>query len=81
MDNGNSKEITLVYNYFKSIFNLYELIHHYPDEWKLLGMLWIKSTDNISCVKLFLDTKGSAERKIVSSIASNYDLFNFNLPK
>ena len=51
-----------------------------PDESKLLGIMWNKSTDILSCAKLHLDASASTKRTILSSIASNYDIFNFNLP-
>ena len=51
-----------------------------PDEVKLLGLEWQRSTDVFSCRNLELDLNANTKRHILSSIASNYDLLGMNLP-
>ena len=43
---------------------------------KLLGMQWNKNTDTLSPPKFHLDSSADTKRKVLSSIASNYDIFN-----
>ncbi|XP_068226421.1 uncharacterized protein [Palaemon carinicauda] len=44
---------------------------------KLFGLLWNTETDTLSTQKLVLDKNASSKRQILSSIASNFDIFNF----
>ena len=47
---------------------------------KLLGMSWDRVTDKLSCRNMELDAGAKTKRQILSSVASNYDLFGLNLP-
>lgn len=47
---------------------------------KLLGMLWNTDDDTICSPKLNLDAKANTKRKILSTIASNFDIFNIGGP-
>jgi len=51
-----------------------------PDENKLLGMIWNRKTDMLSARKLELDENSNTKRLILSSIASQYDVFNLYGP-
>ena len=46
----------------------------------LLGLNWDTVSDEIYTKKLSLDCTANTKRKILSSIAKNFDLFNFNGP-
>lgn len=46
----------------------------------LLGLLWDRSKDTISAKKMTLNVKAQSKREILRSIASNFDLYNFNAP-
>ena len=48
----------------------------YSEKSKLLGMLWNKSTDELSTPSIRLDETATTKREILSSIAQNYDIFN-----
>lgn len=50
------------------------------EEQKLLGLVWNTSLDTFSTRKLCLNIKADTKRSILSSIASNFDIFNFNGP-
>lgn len=47
---------------------------------KLLGLNWNRVTDMLSTVELSLDEYANTKRRILSSIASNFDIYNFNGP-
>jgi hypothetical protein len=47
---------------------------------KLLGLEWNRGADSIAAPKLKLSEVACTKRQILSSIASNFDLFNFNGP-
>ena len=49
-----------------------------PQVNSLLGLNWDRVHDTLSTRKLRLDASADTKRKILSSIASNFDLFNFN---
>ena len=51
-----------------------------PDQVKLLGMLWNRSDDSLSNKAIDLDGNADTKRTILSSLASQFDLFNFNIP-
>ena len=51
-----------------------------PVECKLLGLAWNRELDPLSTDKFSLDASANTKRKILQSIASNYDIFNFNGP-
>ena len=48
-----------------------------PRTVKLLGLLWDRVADTISVRKLELDQNAKTKRSILSSIASNFDVFSF----
>ena len=50
------------------------------DHVKLLGMYWDTSNDTLSANKIALDAEANTKRKILSSIASNFDIFQMNGP-
>ena len=47
---------------------------------KLLGMIWNRKEDSLSTKSIHLNKYAETKRKILSSIASQYDLFNYNGP-
>ena len=47
---------------------------------KLLGMQWDRENDTISTKPINLNINANTKRSILSSIASEFDLFNFNGP-
>ena len=47
---------------------------------KLLGTHWDRVQDTLSPVKFSLNESASTKREVLSSIASNYDLFNVGAP-
>ena len=47
---------------------------------KLFGHFWNREDDTIFSKKLYLDDQADTKRKILSSLASNYDIFNLNAP-
>ena len=47
---------------------------------KLLGMFWNTKNDTLSAPKLYLDNKANTKRKILSTIASNFDILQINGP-
>ena len=47
---------------------------------KLLGTHWDRVQDTLSPVKFSLNESASTKREVLSSIASNYDLFNIGVP-
>ena len=47
---------------------------------KLLGMFWDTQKDKLLTSKLKLDIKANTKRKILASIASNFDIFQINGP-
>ena len=47
---------------------------------KLLGMQWNLSNDTIFTNELKLNIEASSKREILSSIASHFDVFGYNLP-
>jgi len=47
---------------------------------KLLGLQWDRDKDILSTNKLFLDSAADTKRTILRSIASNFDVYNFNGP-
>ena len=51
-----------------------------PVEAKLLGCIWNRVDDTIYAKKFELDCKAKTKRTILSSIASQYDLFNIQAP-
>lgn len=51
-----------------------------PTEVKLFGIKWNREADSISTRPLQLDQGAQTKRQVMSSIASNYDLFQFNGP-
>ena len=51
-----------------------------PDKVKLFGMIWDRSEDTLSPVKINLDEKSNTKRKILSSLNGIYDLFNIYAP-
>lgn len=51
-----------------------------PLKSKLLGLCWDRINDTLSCGELSLNGSATTKRQILSSIASNYDLFNYNGP-
>ena len=51
-----------------------------PEVSKVLGLLWNRKTDTLSTLPIKLDASANTKRKILSSIASNYDIFNYNGP-
>ena len=50
------------------------------DEVKLFGLKWNKSSDSLLTKPLKLDGSANTKRRIMSTIATNYDLFQFNGP-
>jgi len=50
------------------------------DEVKLLGLRWNRLSDELSTKPIELDINARTKREILSSIASQFDLFNFNGP-
>ena len=51
-----------------------------PEVVKLLGLDWDRSQDNLMVRKLELNEEAKTKRTILSTIASNFDLFNFAGP-
>ena len=51
-----------------------------PQVVKLMGLMWDRSADTLTTRPLHLDPEASTKRTILSSIASNYDLFQYNGP-
>ena len=47
---------------------------------KLMGLIWDTDEDTIMTHKLYLNSDSNTKRSILSSIASNFDLFNYNGP-
>ena len=47
---------------------------------KLLGVQWDRTQDILSTLPLSLDSKASTKREILSTIASQFDIFGFNGP-
>ena len=50
------------------------------DEVKLLGLRYNRKSDTLSTAQLHLEAAANTKRKILSTIASNFDLFNFAGP-
>ncbi|XP_068224659.1 uncharacterized protein, partial [Palaemon carinicauda] len=50
------------------------------DPIKLLGLQWHRSTDKISTKAIVLDISANTKRLILKSIASHFDVYNFNAP-
>ena len=46
----------------------------------MFGLLWDRSTDELSTQPIHLDVEAKTKRSILSTIASNYDIFQFNGP-
>ena len=46
---------------------------------KLMGMLWGIKNDTLSTNELSLNESASTKRKVLSSLASNFDIFNIVL--
>ena len=57
-----------------------ETLHETPTEVKLLGIQWDRNSDQIYTLPLKLDINASTKRNVLRSIASNFDIFNFNGP-
>ena len=89
------KLLPVIFNKFKfDIQQVYcndELVQNkvnidFPDdvktesEVKLLGMLWDRNTDMLYNDKINLNPKAVTKRQILASIASQYDIFNFQCP-
>jgi len=51
-----------------------------PQEVKLLGMLWNRTTDEIYSRAISLDVNARTKREILRSIASQFDIHNLNSP-
>ena len=51
-----------------------------PVKVNLLGLEWDRSNDKLSCKNLSLDREACTKRTILKSIASNFDIFNINMP-
>lgn len=51
-----------------------------PTEVSMLGMLWDRELDTISTNKMYLDENADTKRKVLSTLAANYDIFNINCP-
>ena len=47
---------------------------------KLFGLCWDRSNDNLLTKPILLDDKADTKRKILSTIASQFDILNFNGP-
>ena len=50
------------------------------DSCKMLGMMYHRKNDTLSCANLKLDENACTKRNILRSIAKNYDIFNLNMP-
>lgn len=51
-----------------------------PIENKLFGLIWDRKNDTFSTQKLYLNETASTKRETLKTIASNFDLFNYNGP-
>ena len=51
-----------------------------PKTVKILGLVWNRERDTLSTRKLILDKTASTKRTILSSLASNFDVYLFNGP-
>ncbi|XP_068224897.1 uncharacterized protein [Palaemon carinicauda] len=51
-----------------------------PTKSKLLGLEWDRMSDTLSTKPIQLDINSSTKRKVLSTIASQFDLLNFNGP-
>ena len=47
---------------------------------KLFGLQWNKKVDTINTQQINLDSSANTKRLILKSIASHFDIFNFNIP-
>ena len=63
----------------QNLINENEQIENDSDS-KLLGLKWDKVWDNLRTKPFNLDRNAETKRSILSSIASQYDLFNYNGP-
>ncbi|XP_066958857.1 uncharacterized protein [Macrobrachium rosenbergii] len=50
------------------------------DKVKLLGLSWMRDSDTLATIKLNLNPEATTKRQILSTIASNFDVLNFNAP-
>lgn len=50
------------------------------EEVKLLGLVWNRTEDSLSTRPISLDMKANTKRAILSTVASQFDLYNFNGP-
>ena len=51
-----------------------------PDTVKLLGLSWDRVNDSLSTRPVILDVEANTKRSILSTVASQFDVHNFNLP-
>ena len=59
---------------------LNEIIDDKDETSKLLGILWNKKTDTLLTKPINLDHNANTKRKVLSSVASQFDIFNYNGP-
>ena len=52
----------------------------HSEETNLFGIIWNTSEDSLYTRKLVLDDKANTKRSILSTIATNYDIYNYNCP-
>ena len=50
------------------------------DNSKLLGLMWDKVNDEISTKPIDLDLEANTKRKILSTVASQFDIYQYNGP-
>ena len=51
-----------------------------PEVVKLLGASWNRKKDTLTTKPISLDAKANTKRKVLGTIASQYDIYNFNGP-
>lgn len=51
-----------------------------PDRVKLFGLTWDRKNDTLFTKPIALDINASTKRTILQSIASQFDIYNFNMP-
>ena len=91
----DSETLLKYYNELNSIFNpfqfnlqqfmtndcnLNEQLESKDEVSKLLGILWNRNTDTLYTKPIDLDFNANTKRKVLSSVASQFDIFNYNGP-
>ena len=51
-----------------------------PDKVKLLGLTWDRKADTLFTRPINLDATADTKQSILRTVASQFDIYNFNLP-